>query len=106
MRAVTVGVANVPQSDFVGLHSGWGSRSEVKRDHRNWFHVWLPVLQRFDESPAKLHAVSVELEVAVSAVVEEIHIWSGGTQLRPLFSPIAVTGDFRGSYSAGGEGWW
>ena len=87
-------VDNVPQSDFVGLHSGWGVAFRGKRDHRNWFHVALPGLQRFNETLTTLQAVTVDLTVAGSAVVEEVHLWSGNTRLLPLFSGLALTGNF------------
>jgi len=80
-------------SEVIGLHSGWGVTFRGKRDWRNWFHVPLPSIQTIYNTPATLDEVGVLLSVTESAVLEDIHVWSGSLQLEK-FEHLALTGNF------------
>ena len=85
-----------PQSDYVGMHYGWGVEYRGKANHTNWFHVAMPSLSLYNHEAPKLGEVQIAFGVQGTAVVRQIHLWGGRERLGPpaFFPDLHQTSDW------------
>ena len=78
-------------TDVVGYRRGWGVRYRGKASSDNWFHCAIPTLELHQHSSGRLGEIQVEFETSGTAMVDRVHVWSGGNRIF-VRDGLALTG--------------
>ena len=72
---------NIPWTDVLGYRRGWGVRYRGKASSDNWFHCPIPTLELYQHASGRLGEIQVEFETFGTAIVDRVHVWSGGNRI-------------------------